>query len=397
MIRLNVLALNLLALFCSIVINACKSQPSGQIKGHVELHPDWKEVIYLIKPRHFTEIAANYLGQVVDSTEIAGDGTFAFQPITLTQNKILLEFVVQKKQSRFTNQLIDSIPTEANYMPFVISNGNPVIIEASISSFQKSIVFLDPSRENSTLISLRDIRSTAFQKYLTEIGKETQADSMLIEHQKSYNDYLKPMMTFADTTTCIEAAMVSLRWISPTGDYERMPEFLHHQCQKWIHDHPDHMFARQLCTTANKNSLPVMTGDTMPDFYLPLVSGDTVRLNKLLGQKLTIVDIWASWCAPCRRENRLILTPLWSAYQSRGLQIIGYSIDNNETSWKSAIIKDGVAWVQASHLTGDDTPFLQALRITTIPANFVLDADGKIIAKNLNGEDLIEFVRSQLD
>lgn len=93
----------------------------------------------------------------------------------------------------------------------------------------------------------------------------------------------------------------------------------------------------------------------------------------------------------------MVLTPLWSAYKEKGLQIIGYSIDNNASSWKSAVLKDGATWSHASHLTGDATPFLEALRISTIPANFILDAEGKIIAKNLNGESLIGFVKDRLD
>lgn len=205
------------------------------------------------------------------------------------------------------------------------------------------------------------------------------------------------MMRFADTTTSIEAAMVAIRWISPNGDFERVPEFIKGQCQKWQRNAPENPMTGQLCHVANKNTLPVMVGDVMPDFSLPLINGDTIMLSKLLGQRLTIVDIWASWCAPCRKENRMVLTPLWSAYKEKGLQIIGYSIDNNASSWKSAVLKDGATWSHASHLTGDATPFLEALRISTIPANFILDAEGKIIAKNLNGESLIGFVKDRLD
>ncbi|MEP6646881.1 MAG: TlpA disulfide reductase family protein [Saprospiraceae bacterium] len=205
------------------------------------------------------------------------------------------------------------------------------------------------------------------------------------------------MIEFEDTTTCVEAAMVAIRWICPTGDFERVPEFINRQCQKWKRDKPDHPMTSQLCHVADKNNLPVLVGDLMPDFALPLVNGDTVMLSKLLGPRLTIVDIWASWCAPCRKENRMVLVPLWTAYKNKGLQIIGYSIDNNASSWKSAIAKDGASWSHASHLTGDATPFLEALRISTIPANFILDAKGKVIAKNLNGKDLIEFVKSRMD
>ncbi|MGB4847255.1 MAG: TlpA disulfide reductase family protein [Saprospiraceae bacterium] len=389
--------LNLILASVSFTIQGCKAQPQAQIAGQITLHPAWKAEVYLIHPRNFSEIAANFLGQVIDSADIDADGNFAFQNLPAIQEKLLLQLVVQKSSNRYPNQLADTIPSEANYMPFILSKGNPVIIKADISAFQKSFVFSNTTNENSVLISLRDIRLNAFQKYLAEDVKEIQADSMLIEKENLYRTYINALMWFADTTTNIEAAMVAIRWISLNGDFERVPEFIKGQCQKWQRDRPENLFTVQLCHVADKNILPVMVGDLMPEFALPLITGDTVMLSKLLGQRLTIVDIWASWCAPCRKENRMVLTPLWSTYKDKGLQIIGYSIDNNASSWKSAVLKDGASWSHSSHLTGDATPFLEALRISTIPANFILDGGGKIIAKNLNGDALIEFVKSQLD
>lgn len=389
--------LTLIAACLSFTVEGCKAQPQAQISGQIKLHPGWKTKVYLIQPRNFSEIAANFLGQVIDSTTIDSDGHFTFRSQLTIQENLLLQLVVQKTNNRYPNQLADTIPSEANYMPFVLSKGKSVNLKADISEFQKSFVFIEPSVDNSKMISLRNIRLAAFQKYLADDVKEMQADSMLIEKENLFQNYVKAMIEFADTTTCIEAAMVAIRWVSPTGDFERVPEFINRQCQKWKRDKPDHPMTSQLCHVADENILPVLVGDLMPDFALPLVNGDTVMLRKLIGARLTIVDIWASWCAPCRKENRTVLTHLWSAYKNNGLQIIGYSIDNNASSWKSAIAKDGASWSHASHLTGDATPFMEALRISTIPANFILDGEGKIIAKNLNGEALVEFVKSRLE
>ncbi|MFZ4474677.1 MAG: TlpA family protein disulfide reductase [Saprospiraceae bacterium] len=103
-----------------------------------------------------------------------------------------------------------------------------------------------------------------------------------------------------------------------------------------------------------------------------------------------------AWCAPCRRENRAVLNPIWTKYKNSELQIIGYSIDSSPNAWKAAIDKDGASWPHASHLSGDATPFMTALRITTIPANFILNAQGKVIAKNLHGEALRIFIEDYL-
>jgi peroxiredoxin len=159
---------------------------------------------------------------------------------------------------------------------------------------------------------------------------------------------------------------------------------------------PESPWIRQLCEAGNPGKLPVLVGDKIPDYPLPMASGDTVALYTLLGERLTVLDIWASWCAPCRRENQEVLSPLWSVYREKGLQILGYSIDSSPAAWKAAVTKDGAVWPHASHLSGDATPFLDSLRVTTIPANFILDAGGKVVAKNLHGDSLKRFVVAYL-
>ncbi len=374
----------------------CNAPAQSPISGNIELHSGWKPMVYLVQPRSFSEIASNYLGLVVDSAVINADGHFEFKQLPETSNNALLQITIQKNGSRFANQLLDETPGEANYMPVVYSPDKPIAIDADASAFQETFSIHNPSFKNKAILAIRNIRLNAFNILLAATGEKLEADSMLLEKEDAFNQYKKALMDFADTTECIEAAMIAVRWISPTGDFERVPEFVFGQCQKWKLKEPQHSYTTQLCAAADKNKLPVMVGDMMPDFPLPLSSGDTLLLSKSLGKRLTLVDIWAAWCAPCRKENKTVLAPLWQAYQDKGLQIIGYSIDNNAQSWKAAIAKDGAVWTQASHLSGDSTPFLETLHITTIPANFILDAEGRIVAKNLFGEELSAFVKMYL-
>ncbi|MDX1604159.1 MAG: TlpA disulfide reductase family protein, partial [Salinimicrobium sediminis] len=112
---------------------------------------------------------------------------------------------------------------------------------------------------------------------------------------------------------------------------------------------------------------------------------------------LTIIDLWASWCAPCRKENREVLVPLWNEYHDRGLQIIAYDLESDESIWKAAAERDGAdKWIQASDLQGDDAPFLKRIRIRVIPANFILNEKGVVIAKNLHGEALKMLIEEKM-
>ena len=105
--------------------------------------------------------------------------------------------------------------------------------------------------------------------------------------------------------------------------------------------------------------------------------------------KLTIIDFWASWCAPCRQENPNVVA-LYKEFHDKGLNIIGVSLDRKgeATKWKEAIAKDGLTWTQISNLKFWDDPIAQKYNVKSIPATFLVDANGKIIATDLRGAEL---------
>ena len=128
-----------------------------------------------------------------------------------------------------------------------------------------------------------------------------------------------------------------------------------------------------------------------------MLTKDTLSLKDMLGNKLTIIDLWASWCAPCRTENREVLVPVWNEYHANGLQIIAYGLESDESTWRAAAEQDGAnRWFQASDLKGDDSPFLKKIRIQTIPSNFILDDKGVVLTKNVHGKALMDLVKSYM-
>jgi peroxiredoxin len=141
-----------------------------------------------------------------------------------------------------------------------------------------------------------------------------------------------------------------------------------------------------------KKSLDVLkntaVGVLAPDFTQNDTNGAPVTLSKFRG-KYVLVDFWASWCGPCRQENPNVVR-VYNKYKDKNFTIIGVSLDKSDAkqNWLDAIKYDGLNWTQVSDLKFWQNKAALLYDIKAIPANFLLDPTGKIIAKNLRGSDL---------
>lgn len=137
---------------------------------------------------------------------------------------------------------------------------------------------------------------------------------------------------------------------------------------------------------AEKDRQKVAIGQKAPDFTANTPEGKPESLYKNLG-KVTIVDFWASWCKPCRQENPNVVA-LYNKYKDQGLKIIGVSLDKEQDKWVKAIADDKLAWLQVSNLKFWDDEIAKSYFVEAIPATFILDANGTIVAKDLRGAEL---------
>jgi thiol-disulfide isomerase/thioredoxin len=142
-------------------------------------------------------------------------------------------------------------------------------------------------------------------------------------------------------------------------------------------------------------------GAIAPEFSAPTPEGKILGLNDIKG-KVTLIDFWAAWCGPCRRENPNIVK-VYEKYHDKGLEIIGVSLDGNtrqtdpKAVWIKAIEDDKLTWHQVSNLNYFNGPIAKMYNIQSIPSSFILDAEGKIIAKNLRGPALEAKIAELLD
>ena len=133
-------------------------------------------------------------------------------------------------------------------------------------------------------------------------------------------------------------------------------------------------------------------GAVAPDFSAPTPTGDVLALNDVTSNaKLTLVDFWAAWCRPCRAENPNIVS-VYQKYHDKGFDVLGVSLDNKAEHWTNAIEADGLEWNHISNLQRFQDPIARLYNINAIPAAFLLDENGVIVARDLRGPALEQKV-----
>ena len=147
---------------------------------------------------------------------------------------------------------------------------------------------------------------------------------------------------------------------------------------------------------AIKQNAKTAEGSTISNFSQQAPDGTELSImSEVSKNKVTIIDFWASWCAPCRQEMPFMID-LYNDYKNRGLGIVGISLDQDKDAWTSAIEKLNIPWSQMSDLQGWDNAVAKTFNVTSIPHTIVVDQKGKILRRGLRGEELKDYIEDYL-
>jgi len=240
-----------------------------------------------------------------------------------------------------------------------------------------------------------------FKKYLEPVGEKSDElnQAYRIASSTSDSERMKEIIAEYDQLRVEQTDMIKKFVTSKSGSYispfiikrylsndmevEEL-EVLLTALDSSIYDSREYISLNERVETLNS----VAIGRPAVDFALNDTTGNPIAISSFKG-KFLLIDFWASWCGPCRRENPNVVN-LYKDFSDKGFEIIGVSFDDDRNRWIGAIHQDGLIWPHVSDLKGWESAAGKLYAINAIPATVLLDREGNIVAKNLRGDALRE-------
>lgn len=288
-----------------------------------------------------------------------------------------------------------------NPIPFIMENGN-ITVKVNKDTIQNSIVGGTPENELFQKYTLdtkvvykkiADFQASKQEEYMgAQAVNDTATMNALMKQLTSIQEELKVLakdVINKNNDKYLSALLLENNLATQTITAEEGKAFYDKFTDKIKQSRAGKSIEKIV-----KAATEVVIGKPAPDFSAPSPEGKAISLKESLG-KVTIIDFWASWCAPCRQENPSVVA-LYNELHEKGLNIIGVSLDRDGDKWKEAIAKDGLTWPQISNLKFWQEPIAEQYNVKSIPATFILDENGIIVARDLRGDELKAKVKELL-
>ena len=377
-------------LILAIFISSCETEPehftiSGKVKNANG------EKLYLI------ELQTNNV-VLVDSVILNDEGVFSFKG----QTEIPKFYALRTRPNNYLTLIVNpyeqiTVKTEGQNLakdPIIEGSTESQKIAELRKRLDYSVDRLDSlGAYYRSLIGTREINRV--RDSLTQVSQE-----IIQEHTDYTKNFIEENSNSLAGLMALYQQIAPRKYVlNPKDDFEYfaivdsslMAKYPESDAVKALHTQMQEIKRQQKVESEINEAVGI--GVVAPEIELPTPDGDTLKLTSLRG-KYVLLDFWASWCHPCRIENPNLVAA-YKKYHDKGFEIFQVSLDKKRESWINAIEKDQLNWPQVSDLKYWHSEPAQLYKVQSIPANFLIDRYGRIIAKNLRG-DALEAKLSEL-
>lgn len=370
----------LLLAICVIGLHSCTSPETGVLSGTVQGGAG--ETLSL-------QIAGANGLETLSTTTIAEDGSFSFKPspglpakdyyYLSLGNQNFVSFIADSSQSiQFQlkgENLLDGAVITGNSESEQLSQFYAEVIpmQTEIQAIQEAL--RDPQMDNA----VRGDKKKRYSELQTEMRKS--CAKFIREHPQSPAS-LEALsgLNVNQSLQSYEAVVAALK---PSFSHSTRYQLTAQQLEK---AKKEAVIRQQQAGRQQPSNMP-QVGDAAPEIEMENLSGAKFKLSDLKG-KVVLVDFWASWCGPCRRENPNVVAA-YDKYHDKGFEVFSVSLDSNKPKWEKAIQQDGLKWdYHVSDLKGWKNAAAQAWDVHSIPAAFLLDQNGVVVGSKLRGPQL---------
>lgn len=295
----------------------------------------------------------------------------------VTTGKVYLQKFVDKYYV-----VIDSAKIQNGQFSFSTKSDLPEIYGISLGTKENPyMLFLDKNQitvklDSASQYSRTEVSGSALHALYTDYmnQKDVKIDEFIKQHPSSLVSAYALYRHFAYRLTPAEI-QTNIKLLDPS-----------------LHKTTYVQVLNKLVATLNN----VSVGKKAPEFSGTTPDGKKVGLSDRLGKGYLLIDFWASWCSPCRKENPGIVK-VYQKYKGKGFDILAFSLDKSKDQWVKAIANDHLDWTQISELKYWQSEVLNKYGVRSIPTNFLVDSKGIIVAKNVFGEDLDKLLGELLN